>query len=330
MVVDMFCFQCGYDLSGLELPRPCPECGTIRDPEQDAIAARKWFATASAVFDWPLRRSRVPLGVHHLLDDAASNRIALRRRLLWLVLPNLLLFLLVVLGMTIRLEFVQNGYYYAYDDPLKQPVLHYEEYYTAPLLNPGPEFIEAEKTNKDAFRKERELFKSGTFTTAGQQTLIGFSSWGSWQLNQYYNESWIYPVVFILIGYAVSHVALCLTVRRNAIAPDKVATARSIRKLDVLAAAPLAVVCWAGVGLLVIRFLCTLTALPADMRAIASVASFGLAIIFAMYMPLGIYLLVRRDKAKRTVPQPLATSLTIGILQLLVSITVLLSRHLFV
>lgn len=107
-----FCLECGYDLSGLQLPRRCPECGRLADPETEAAEAREWFARRAPKLLWLGGQETVPLGLSCMLSDVASAKLARRRTTRWLWLPAILAVFTVGFGCFVTVEYaVRVGYY---------------------------------------------------------------------------------------------------------------------------------------------------------------------------------------------------------------------------
>jgi hypothetical protein len=75
------CPECGYDLTGLELPYRCPECGTPVDPAGDNERAVAWFASWRG-----LLFAKAPPHAGRYLRDPRCRRPARKRLVRWLLL----------------------------------------------------------------------------------------------------------------------------------------------------------------------------------------------------------------------------------------------------
>jgi hypothetical protein len=112
-----FCFNCGYELTGLDLPHACPECGRIADPDAEIAAAQKWFAH-EAWKPWAaLRPSRIPLTIWHIPRDDQSRRIARQRRRWFLWIPAFLVTFLVL----VAYQFESRAEAWLVTHPLSKP-----------------------------------------------------------------------------------------------------------------------------------------------------------------------------------------------------------------
>ncbi len=117
-----FCFWCGYDLRGLELPRACPECGRVCDRVRDEREAREWFAQTRSCLGGLLRPSTVPAGVCYSLNDAGSIKVAKRRCFRWIWLPLLLTCVVVAIGALVRVEWEVRISYHDSSDASRPPL----------------------------------------------------------------------------------------------------------------------------------------------------------------------------------------------------------------
>ena len=117
-----FCFECGYDLSCLDLPRPCPECGRLADPTAQAAEAREWFARPSSTLKWLVRPSTIPSGSWHVLYDPTSAGLARVRVACWLWLSTVLAVVTVGVGRFPTAEYDVKVWCYVGADAERTPL----------------------------------------------------------------------------------------------------------------------------------------------------------------------------------------------------------------
>ena len=96
-MAEAHCPNCDYNLTGLDLPRRCPECGYLADPDAEREAAVRWYVLWSGlVFRKPPAMALVYVG------DVRCRRQAWRRWLLLALAPWLAVTLLFLLFNSIQ------------------------------------------------------------------------------------------------------------------------------------------------------------------------------------------------------------------------------------
>lgn len=123
MVTDRpFCFSCGDELTGLDLPHQCPECGEHVDPKQQAAMARNWLASRRAWWWLLCGRSMLPPGLLYCGHDTALIRKGRRRIFFMLWFPALLSVLVIAAGTCVLVEYDVRLWYYDRSDPDRKPL----------------------------------------------------------------------------------------------------------------------------------------------------------------------------------------------------------------
>lgn len=116
---DLFCLSCGYNLTGLDLPRACPECGNLSDPFPDLQRAREWFCGREA-WCWSLRSSsQLPTGIPYALIDERTAEFAVRRIVLGLWVLSILNIIFVLAASCVAIEKHVYLQYYLAGGPVR-------------------------------------------------------------------------------------------------------------------------------------------------------------------------------------------------------------------
>lgn len=239
-----FCFSCGYDLTGLSLPRPCPECGQLADPERQTEEARRWFASRRSWLWLFTRASKIPPAVLYALDDPTSVHLARRRMFIGIILPALLCTFIVFVGSTIGVKKRYKEWYYDPNDPDRTPrrvsidtevdrLYSFNLHFDLFGFRPPPSWV-----------KESELLPGQSFTLNWPSryflidpvTLIHFGP----------------PWVILLFGYLPCRFILLGLGKRASPGKTGPRTSTSLKSGLVLPCAGLAVQNWSWVGAVVI------------------------------------------------------------------------------
>jgi hypothetical protein len=115
------CPNCNYDLTGLDLPHRCPECGYLADPPAEREAAVAWYASWKGLFfRAPPRMALAYLG------DRRCRRRARQRGLLLLLVPWAAATLLILLGTSIQVVQTHETWWEKPESPGKK--LTYREW----------------------------------------------------------------------------------------------------------------------------------------------------------------------------------------------------------
>lgn len=114
------CPNCNYDLTGLDLPHRCPECGYLADPPAEREAAVAWYASWKGLFF-----SAPPGMALAYLGDRRCQRRARQRGVLLLLVPWAAATLLILLGTSIQVVRTHERWWEKAESPGKR--LHYRE-----------------------------------------------------------------------------------------------------------------------------------------------------------------------------------------------------------
>lgn len=238
-----FCFYCGYDLAGLELPRNCPECGTCCDPKRDADRAREWFTTSNALHGLLFFKSKIPLGVHYLLDDNQCRKVAARRRFKWIILPMITIFVITLVGSSIDVTYNAHVAYHLKRDQTQTPVFQYDYELGGRALdrNPKPTNFDAHKI---AAWKSVVARGGGTTAINHQERRVGKLTIKRPAMFTRLAPLWIIPFGALICAYYAGRFTLINLVRRTTDVPDRQSLARSIANLEIVTTYPVGISAW--------------------------------------------------------------------------------------
>jgi hypothetical protein len=310
-----FCFSCGYDLSGLDLPHPCPECGHLADPERQIDEARRWFAGRRAWLWLFTRSSKIPPALLYALHDPTSSRLARRRMFLGIIFPALLSAFIVFGGSTIGVEKRYKVWYYNPADPDQTPRrvretteidnlyqfnLHFDfDFSITGLFFPPPA----------SWVQQRELLP-------GQSLVFVWPP--SFDLYTLANAG--VPWILLLFGYVPCWLILMSLGKRALLHESNVNILASIRSSLALPHVGLAMVCWIWFLLVVLSGISDLmTALPTAYFVVLDILGF----VFVASLVVGGWnalfswpRFIRLEKAGRLFPLPVFLAILLILINL--------------
>lgn len=292
-----FCFLCGYDLYGLELPRACPECGHVRNPGQDEEDGRKWFARTQSTVRWFVRPSKAPPGLCYVLYDRASAKVARRRRFLWLWLPAILTSVVVLFGVWVAVEHEVKIWYYDRSDPERKPLRTVYEMDTDRLFCFSFHFLRG-----GLFFRQPASWVQVTERTRRRWSFALPRDVDPGPLVWWAGAPWF----VLLFGYVPARLAIRWQVRGPAASQRRPELMRATQVCSALTAPALGAAMWLWLGALVNVGLC---------QAFLSNEALGDSVsILAFLVPLAVWfvaptivwpMFVVQDRARRVFPHPL-------------------------
>lgn len=238
-----FCYQCGYDLSGLELPHRCPECGLLADPPKQSRAVNGWYAGWRSWLWCVTRPSRTPRGLCYVPYTPESIRSSRRRLLLLLWLPSLLAFLIVLIGACYSVQYDVKVWYYENSDPQRTPVRTvYPEAETDHFYNFNLYLFRAGLFFKQPANWRRVDERTPKHTSFSWPPEIDF-------MTIIFGSS---PLIFLLTGYLLCRLMVSRFARHAAVRINHPEIAPSTKHAAALVALPVGAALWSWVCFIVV------------------------------------------------------------------------------
>ncbi len=288
-----FCYECGYDLSGLELPHRCPECGLLADPPRQSQAVNGWYAGWQSWLWCVTRPSRTPRGLSYVPYTPESMGSSRRRLLLLLWLPSLLAFLIVLIGACYSVQYDVKVWYYEKSDPQRTPVRTVYPNETDHFYNLNLHLFRDGLFFKQPANWRRVDERTPKHTSFSWPPDIDF-------MTIIFGSS---PLIFLLTGYMLCRFIVSRFARRAAVRINRPEIASSTKHAVALVAFPAGAALWSWLSFIVVIGIYQAGGSDDSLWEWLGIVLFCLAAGLWMYSGLvGWALLIAADAARKIFP----------------------------
>lgn len=288
-----FCYQCGYDLSGLAPPHHCPECGVLSDPTSQLDTVNRWCAGWRAWLWCFTRPSKTPTGLCYVAKESERIRVTCRRLMLLLWLPCVFTILIVIVGACCSIQFHVKIWYYENSDLERAPLRTVSWSHTTDLFN----------FNLNLFGGDVFFRQPTNWTRVDERTPKQIEiSWPP-RIDFITVICGASPLIFLLTGYTVARLVVCRIAKRAAEKTNHPELESSTKYASTLVAFPAAVALWLWLCLITVGGLSEAMGFDAWPLEWLGPILFFLAVGLWVYAGVvGWLLLIAADSARKIFP----------------------------